>query len=69
MSEEWVVVGPHEYLFEKADLDELEKKVYEALRSGGRMPVSKIWRTVQCHLWELDMVLKRLKDKGLVEEE
>ncbi|MGB9717484.1 MAG: hypothetical protein ACPL4E_03455 [Thermoproteota archaeon] len=69
MVEEWVVVGPHEYLLEKTDLDELEKKVYEALKSGERMPLSKIWRSIPCHLWELDAVLKRLKDKGLVTEE
>lgn len=69
MFEEWIIVGPHEYLLEKADLDELEKKVYEALERGKRMPLSKIWRIVPCHLWELDIVLKRLRDKGLIEEE
>lgn len=69
MVDEWVVVGPHEYLLEKADLDDLEKKVYGVLKEGKRMPVSKIWRAIPCHLWELDMVLKRLRDKGLVTEE
>ncbi|MBO3840867.1 MAG: hypothetical protein FGF48_00405 [Candidatus Brockarchaeota archaeon] len=69
MVEEWVVVGPHEYLLETADLEELEKKVYEALKKGKRMPLSGIWRSAPCHLWELDAVLKRLKDKGLVTEE
>jgi hypothetical protein len=69
MVDEWVVVGPHEYLLEKADLDDLEKKVYEVLKAGRRMPVSKIWRAAPCHLWELDAVLKRLRDKELVTEE
>lgn len=69
MVDEWVVVGPHEYLLEKADLDALEKKVYKVLKEGKRMPVSKIWRATPCHLWELDIVLKRLRDKGLVAEE
>lgn len=69
MVDEWVVVGPHEYLLEKADLDNLERKVYEVLKKGERMPVSKIWRATQCHLWELDTVLKRLRNKGLIVEE
>jgi len=69
MVEEWVVLGPHEYLLEKADLEELEKKVYELVKKEGRLPVSKIWRLTPCHLWELDAVLKRLKDKGLLVEE
>ncbi|MEM3465659.1 MAG: hypothetical protein QW566_04220 [Candidatus Jordarchaeales archaeon] len=69
MVEEWVVVGPHEYLVEKADFEELEKKVYEILKNRKRMPLSGIWRSIPCHLWELDAVLKRLKDKGLVTEE
>ncbi|MBO3797986.1 MAG: hypothetical protein QXU11_00835 [Thermoproteota archaeon] len=69
MVEEWVVVGPHEYLAEKADLEELERKVYEVLKNRKCMPLSAIWRSVPCHLWELDAVLKRLKDKGLVTEE
>ncbi|MBO3839383.1 MAG: hypothetical protein QXN75_04830 [Thermoproteota archaeon] len=69
MVEEWVVLGPHEYLLEKADMEELEKKVYELIRREGRLPVSKIWRTIPCHLWELDAVLKRLREKGLVIEE
>ncbi len=69
MVEEWVVLGPHEYLLEKADLEDLERKVYELIRREGKLPVSKIWRVSSCHLWELDAVLKRLKDKGLVIEE
>ncbi|NHV99260.1 MAG: hypothetical protein HA496_06345 [Thaumarchaeota archaeon] len=69
MVEEWVVLGPHEYLLEKTDLEELERKVYEMLKSEKRVSTSKIWRSIPCHLWELDVVLKRLKDKGLVTEE
>lgn len=69
MVEEWVVLGPHEYLLEMADLEELEEKVYELIKREGRLSLSKIWRSVPCHLWELDVVLKRLKDKGLVIEE
>lgn len=68
MIEEWVILGPHVYLAEKADLDELEKKVYEVLKRGKRMAVSEIWRAVPCHLWELDAVLKKLKDEGLIKE-
>ncbi|MEM2373253.1 MAG: hypothetical protein QXI11_02300 [Thermoproteota archaeon] len=69
MVEEWVIIGPHEYLLEKADLEELERKVYELIIKEGSLPVSKIWRSVSCHLWELDIVLRRLKEKGLVVEE
>jgi DNA-binding Lrp family transcriptional regulator len=69
MVDEWVVVGPHEYLLEKTDLDDLEKKVYAVLKEGKRMSVSKIWRATPCHLWELDAALKRLRDKGLIVEE
>ncbi|MBO3800350.1 MAG: hypothetical protein FGF52_04790 [Candidatus Brockarchaeota archaeon] len=69
MVEEWVVLGPHEYMSERADLEELERRVYELIVREGRLPLSKIWRLVPCHLWELDAVLKRLRDKGLVIEE
>jgi len=51
MVEEWVVLGPHEYLLEKADLEEFEKKVYDLIEKEGHLPISKIWRTVSCHLW------------------
>jgi len=69
MVDEWVILGPHEYLIEKADLEDLERKVYELIRREGKLPVSKIWRFSSCHLWELDAVLKRLRDKGLIMEE
>ncbi|MEM3713009.1 MAG: helix-turn-helix domain-containing protein [Thermoproteota archaeon] len=69
MVEEWVVIGPHEYLLEKADLEELEKKVYELLEKEGSLSLSRIWKSVSCHLWEVDTVLKRLRNKGLVIEE
>ncbi|MGQ9478932.1 MAG: hypothetical protein ACUVQ0_02780 [Thermoproteota archaeon] len=69
MAEEWALLGPHEYLSKKADLDELEKKVYSILEKGGPMPVSKIWRLADCHLWELDAVLRRLRDRRIISEE
>jgi DNA-binding Lrp family transcriptional regulator len=67
--DEWIVLGPHEYLIEKADLDELERKIYELIKRDGRLSVSKIWRAFPCHLWELDAALKRLENKGLILEE
>lgn len=68
-SEEWVVICPHEYLSEKADLDALETKVYEMIKRESKVPLSRLWRAFPCHLWELDAVLRRLEEKGLVVEE
>jgi hypothetical protein len=67
--EPWVVICPHEYLSERADLDELESKVYEMISRESKVALSKLWRALPCHLWELDAVLRRLEEKGLVVEE
>jgi DNA-binding Lrp family transcriptional regulator len=66
--EEWVVKGPHHYLIRRYPLDNLESEVYRILREKGPMPLSAIWRRLDCHLWEVTAALRRLKEKGLVEE-
>jgi len=66
--EEWVVKGPHHYLIRRHPLDNLESEVYRILREKGPMPLSAIWRRLDCHLWEVTAALRRLKEKGLVEE-
>jgi hypothetical protein len=66
--EEGVVKGPHHYLIKRYPLEKLEGEVYELLRKGGPMPLSAIWRRFDCHLWEVSEVLRRLREKGLVDE-
>ncbi|MEM1607644.1 MAG: helix-turn-helix domain-containing protein [Candidatus Bathyarchaeia archaeon] len=66
--EEGVVKGPHYYLVKKQSLNEIESKVYSILMEHGSMPLSEIWRRLDCHLWEVVAALTRLKKKGLVEE-
>jgi len=66
--DEGVVKGPHHYLLKRYPLEKLEKEVYELLKEKGSMPLSAIWRKIDCHLWEVCAVLRRLKEKGLVEE-
>jgi len=66
--EEGVIIGPHEYLLKQCSLEKLEKEVYEFLKQNGSMPLSAIWRNFNCHLWEIAEVLRRLKEKGFVEE-
>jgi len=66
--EEGVVKGPHPYLLRRYPLEKLEREVYQLLRERGSMPLSAIWRSFDCHLWEICAVLKRLRDKGLIEE-
>ena len=66
--EEGVIKGSHYHLFRRYSLEKLEREVYELLREGESMPLSVIWRSFDCHLWEVCVVLKRLKEKGLVEE-
>ena len=53
---------------DKLILDKLEREVHELLTRKRILPLSKIWKNFDCHLWELNYVLKRLKGKGLVEE-
>jgi DNA-binding Lrp family transcriptional regulator len=66
--DEGVIKGPHYYLIKHRPLDDLEREVYNLLVERGPMPLSAIWRKLNCHLWELTAALKRLRDKGLVEE-
>jgi predicted DNA-binding transcriptional regulator len=66
--EEGVIKGPHYYLLKRYPLEKLEKEVYALLMEKDSMPLSAIWRNFDCHLWEVCAVLKRLKEKGLLEE-
>ncbi|MEM2342136.1 MAG: Lrp/AsnC family transcriptional regulator [Candidatus Bathyarchaeia archaeon] len=66
--EEWVIKGPHYYLIRRRSLDDLEREAYTLLKESGSMPLSAIWRKLDCHLWEAVAALRRLKEKGLVEE-
>ena len=66
--EDGVIKTAHYSLIRQYPLDKLEGEVLELLRSEGTLPLSKIWKRFDCHLWELNYVLKRLKEKGLVEE-
>jgi len=66
--EEGVVKGPHYFLLRRYPLEKLEREVYELLKERGPMPLSAIWRNFDCHLWEVSAVLRRLKEKGLVQE-
>jgi len=66
--EEGVVKGPHPYLLRRYPLEKLEREVYQLLRERGSMPLSAIWRSFDCHLWEVCAALRRLKEKGLIEE-
>ena len=50
-------------------LDKLEIEVNEALKKEGELPLSKLWKRFSCHLWEINPVLRKLKQKGLIEEE
>ncbi|MEM2093969.1 MAG: hypothetical protein QXI32_01575 [Candidatus Bathyarchaeia archaeon] len=66
---EGVIKGPHITLEHHWPLDELEKLVLETLKKERRLALSELWRRFECHLWELVEVLRRLREKGLVEEE
>jgi hypothetical protein len=66
--EEGVIKGVHHYLIKQYPLQKLEREVYELLRERRSMPLSAIWRSFDCHLWEICAALRRLKEKGLVEE-
>lgn len=71
--EEGVIKGPHYYLLKRYPLEKLEKEVYALLMEKdsmrrSSMPLSAIWRNFDCHLWEVCAVLKRLKEKDLLEE-
>jgi len=66
--DEWVVKGPHYYLIERRPIEEIEKEIYRLLEEHGPMPLSALWRKLNCHLWEVSAALRRLKSKGLIEE-
>jgi hypothetical protein len=65
---EWVVKGPHISLERRRDLGDIEKLVLDLLEKYGRLRLSELWRQADCHLWEISLVLKKLKEEGLVEE-
>jgi len=66
--EEGVVKGLHPYLLRRYPLEKLEREVYQLLKERGSMPLSAIWRSFDCHLWEVCAALRRLREKGLIEE-
>jgi len=66
--EEGVIKGVHHYLIQRYPLDKLEKEVYQLLKERGSLPLSAIWKNFHCHLWEVSAALRRLREKGLIEE-
>ena len=65
---EWVVKGPHASMVIKQPIESLEMEILSLLRVHRRIRLSQIWLKCNCHLWEVSLALKRLKEKGLVEE-
>ena len=65
---EGVIKGPHYYLLKRQPLERLEGRVLRLLREKGPLPLSAIWRSLNCHLWEATAALIRLREKGLIEE-
>lgn len=65
---EWVVKGPHVSMVIAHPIEHLEEEILSLLRVHREMRLSQIWRMLNCHLWEVSLALKRLKDKGLVGE-
>ncbi|WP_455367830.1 hypothetical protein [[Eubacterium] cellulosolvens] len=65
---EWVVKGPHASMVITHPIEPLENEILSLLKIYGRIRLSQIWVHCKCHLWEVSLVLKRLKEKGLVEE-
>jgi len=66
--EENVIKGVHYYLLKRCSLEKLEEDLLRLLEEKGALPLSAIWRRFDCHLWEISAALRRLKNKGLVEE-
>ena len=66
--EDGAIKTAHYSLIRRYPLDKLEREVLELLTRKRILPLSKIWKNFDCHLWELNYVLKRLKEKGLSEE-
>ena len=66
--EEWIVKGPHASMAITHSIEHLEDRILSLLQAHREMRLSQIWRMLNCHLWEVSLALKRLKDKGLVRE-
>lgn len=66
--EEWVVKGPHASMAVKRPMGLLEKEILKLLRDQGEARLSQIWLRCGGHLWEVSLALRRLKERGLVEE-
>lgn len=66
--EEWVVKGPHASMAIKRPIEALEKEILRLLRARGEARLSQIWLRCGGHLWEVSLALRRLKERGLVEE-
>ena len=66
--EEGVIKGVHYYLYKRHSLKDIETEILKLLEEKGAMPLSVMWRKLNCHLWEASAALRHLKEKGLVEE-
>jgi DNA-binding Lrp family transcriptional regulator len=66
--EEGVIKGPHYYLLKRQPPEKLETEILRLLREKGPLPLSALWRSLNCHLWEASAALRRLKEKGLIGE-
>ena len=66
--EDGVIKGFHASLVRHYPLEKLEREIYKILSEDGELSLSGIWKRFDCHLWEISYVLKRLKEKGLIEE-
>ncbi|MBO3762752.1 MAG: hypothetical protein QXS21_01675 [Thermoproteota archaeon] len=67
-NEELVVVGPHFDMVLTQDKDELKKKVLNIIKVKKTVRSGEIWKEVNCHLWELYLVLKELKEENKINE-
>jgi len=63
-----IVVGPHRTLENRREIEELEKELLQKIRKERKVNLSKLWRSTNCHLWEISYALRKLKEKGFVEE-
>jgi len=66
--EEGVIKGVHHYLYKRYPLERLEREILNLLKEKGSLPLSAIWRSFDCHLWEVCAALNRLKKRGLLVE-
>ena len=63
-----IVVGPHYTLVKRRKIEELERELLEKIEAEGKVNLSKLWLSTDCHLWEISYALRMLKEKGLVVE-